>query len=254
MPSVFQNKLTKRREIQNSHFFSKYYHFNVFPQIILYKRRSHAAKAIQVDLVIRGLFICEFAYPHFKHWSKRTNFKSKCLFLSFYFADQNSETYRPRITRLAYCISLLQQSKKMNKLINSSYSLSQFVFFSNLAFAFQLFSLVWPLSLFLIRIVPLRFPPSLRLPLISKDLPLPHIWSRSIKFANLRDKIRASSDERLLLLFSINLPISKKKSDQRKDRVRVRRRPSLGSSINDITHFIIKDLLLSSENSIPTSP
>ncbi len=140
MLSVFQNKLTKRREIQNSHFFSKYYHFNAFPKMILYKRRLHAIKAIQVDLVIRDLFICEFAYPDLKHWSERTNFKLKCVFLSFYFADQNSETYRPRITRLTYCISLLiateQKDEQVNKLLTHLVSLC---FFRTLHLLFSCF-------------------------------------------------------------------------------------------------------------------
>ncbi len=61
---------------------------------------------LQVDLVIRGLFICEFAYSHFKKWFKMPNFQSKCVFLSAnsVFSVQNSGTYLPRITRLT-CIS-----------------------------------------------------------------------------------------------------------------------------------------------------
>ncbi len=40
-------------------------------------------KAIQVDLVIRGLFIREFAYSHLKHWQKKAKFLVKmCLFIS----------------------------------------------------------------------------------------------------------------------------------------------------------------------------
>ncbi len=52
------------------------------------KHLSH----VQVDFVIRGLFICEFAFSYFKYWSKRPNFQSKCVFLSAnsVFAVQNS--------------------------------------------------------------------------------------------------------------------------------------------------------------------
>ncbi len=60
------------------------------------------ANAIQVDLVIRGLFICEFAYSHFKNCFYMPNFQSKCVFLSAnsVFEVQNCGTYLPRITRL----------------------------------------------------------------------------------------------------------------------------------------------------------
>ena len=68
---------------------------------------------LQVDLVIRGLFICEFAYSHFKNWFKMPNFQSKCVFLSVnsVFGVQNSRTYLPRITKptckdisIIYCL------------------------------------------------------------------------------------------------------------------------------------------------------
>jgi hypothetical protein len=44
-----------------------------------------------MDLVIRGLFICEYANSHLKYWSKRPNFKLKRVFLSVnsVFAVQN---------------------------------------------------------------------------------------------------------------------------------------------------------------------
>ncbi len=56
---------------------------------------------VQVDLVVRGLFICEFAYSHLKKWAKMPNFQSKCVFLSAnsVFVVQNNGTYLPRITR-----------------------------------------------------------------------------------------------------------------------------------------------------------
>ncbi len=56
---------------------------------------------VQAALVIRGLFICEFAYSHWQKWSKMTIFKSKTAFLSAIsrFAVQSGETYLPRITR-----------------------------------------------------------------------------------------------------------------------------------------------------------
>ncbi len=58
---------------------------------------------VQVDFVIRGLFIWEFAFSYFKHSSKRPNFQSKCVFLSAdsVFAVQNSGTYLQQITRSA---------------------------------------------------------------------------------------------------------------------------------------------------------
>ena len=61
----------------------------------------HMPVRIQVNLVIRGLFICEFAYSLMKNWSERPNFQSKCVFLSAnsVFAVRNSRTYLPRITR-----------------------------------------------------------------------------------------------------------------------------------------------------------
>ncbi len=48
-----------------------------------------------------GLLICEFAYSHLKHWSKRQNFQSECVFLpaNSVFEVQNSGTYLPGITR-----------------------------------------------------------------------------------------------------------------------------------------------------------
>ncbi len=66
--------------------------------IELYKTRPFI---IQAALVIRGLFICEFAYSHLKNRSKMTIFQSKMNFLSANsrFAVQNDGTYLPRITR-----------------------------------------------------------------------------------------------------------------------------------------------------------
>ncbi len=63
---------------------------------------------IQVDLVICGLFICEFAYSHFKNWFKMPNSQSKCVFLTAnsVFAVQNSGTYLPRITRPTCTVKL----------------------------------------------------------------------------------------------------------------------------------------------------
>ncbi len=59
---------------------------------------------VLVNPVIHGLFICEFAYSHLKNWSKRTNFWSKCVFLSAnsVFAVQNSGTHLPRKTVLRF--------------------------------------------------------------------------------------------------------------------------------------------------------
>ncbi len=61
---------------------------------------------ILMDLVIRALFICEFAYLHFKNWFKMPNSQSKCVFsfASSVFAVQNNGVYLPRITRPT-CIS-----------------------------------------------------------------------------------------------------------------------------------------------------
>jgi hypothetical protein len=36
---------------------------------------------VQANLVIRGLFICEFAYSRMKYWSKMSNFLSKFVFI-----------------------------------------------------------------------------------------------------------------------------------------------------------------------------
>ncbi len=54
-----------------------------------------------MDLVIRGLFICEFACSHLKNLPKMPNFRSKCVLLSAnsVFAVQNIGTYLLRITR-----------------------------------------------------------------------------------------------------------------------------------------------------------
>ncbi len=56
-----------------------------------------------MDLVIRGLFICEFKYSHFKNWFNVSNFWSKCVFLSAnsVFPVRNGGTYLSRITGLA---------------------------------------------------------------------------------------------------------------------------------------------------------
>ncbi len=56
---------------------------------------------LQVDLVIRGFFICEFAYSHLKHWSKSVNFLSKCAYLSSnsILEVKKRGTYLPRIMR-----------------------------------------------------------------------------------------------------------------------------------------------------------
>jgi hypothetical protein len=55
----------------------------------------------QAALVIRGLFICEFAYSHQQKGSKITIFLSKMDFLSANsrFEVQNDGPYLPRITR-----------------------------------------------------------------------------------------------------------------------------------------------------------
>ncbi len=68
-----------------------------FSQSFLFVKQN----IVQVDLDIRGLFICEFAVSHFKNWYKMPNSWSKCAFLSAnsIFAVQNSGTYLPRITR-----------------------------------------------------------------------------------------------------------------------------------------------------------
>jgi hypothetical protein len=79
----------------------------------IYKCSSSFLK--QVDLVIRGLFICEFAYSHFKNWCKKPNSQSKCVFLSanLVFEVQNSGIYLQRITRpTCILIPLKKWSKK----------------------------------------------------------------------------------------------------------------------------------------------
>jgi hypothetical protein len=55
---------------------------------------------VQAALVIRGLFICEFAYSHCKYGSKWPFFPSKMDYLSANsrFAVPNDGTYLPRIT------------------------------------------------------------------------------------------------------------------------------------------------------------
>ncbi len=39
----------------------------------------------------RGLFICEFDYSQMKFWSRRSNFQSKCVFLSANFRIRGSK-------------------------------------------------------------------------------------------------------------------------------------------------------------------
>ncbi len=54
-----------------------------------------------MNLVFRGLLICEFAYSHFKNWFKsQICIQSKCVFLSAnsVFAVQSRRTYLLRIT------------------------------------------------------------------------------------------------------------------------------------------------------------
>jgi hypothetical protein len=55
---------------------------------------------IQADLVIRGLFICEFTYLNLKKWSKRPTFQSEGVFLAsnLVFEVQYCITYLPQIT------------------------------------------------------------------------------------------------------------------------------------------------------------
>jgi hypothetical protein len=64
--------------------------YNPFSLVKLHK--------VQLDPVIRGLFICEFAYSHFKKWFKMPNSQSKCVLLSAnsVFVVQNSGMYLPR--------------------------------------------------------------------------------------------------------------------------------------------------------------
>ncbi len=64
----------------------------------------------QAALVIRGLFICEFAYSHWQNWSKMTIFQSKTAFL---FAIQFQDSrYVPGITRET-CTSKWSPSSKL---------------------------------------------------------------------------------------------------------------------------------------------
>ncbi len=71
-------------------------------------RKRRLLLLVQEDLVIRGLFIFEFAYSHFKNWFKMPNFQSNCVFLSAnsVFAVQNSGTYLPRKMRLTCMLKL----------------------------------------------------------------------------------------------------------------------------------------------------
>ncbi len=56
---------------------------------------------VQMALVNRRLFICEFAYSHWKKWSKNDDFpvKNRLLSANSRFAVQNDGTYLQRITR-----------------------------------------------------------------------------------------------------------------------------------------------------------
>jgi len=117
----------------------------------------------------------------------------------FFLYVSNMQAYQPKTEKF-----FVSEEKTFYR-IGYSWTCYFIKLFSNLCVALHLILsfdplvfLLWP---------HLYFPSSLRLPLISRDLLPPYIWSSSINFANLRDKSRASSDERLLLLFNIKLNI-----------------------------------------------
>jgi hypothetical protein len=62
----------------------------------LFVDNSSLFQAIQVALVIRGLFIFELAYFYLQKWSKKT---TDFLSANSRLAVQNDGTYLPRITR-----------------------------------------------------------------------------------------------------------------------------------------------------------
>ncbi len=80
---------------------------------------------VQAALVIRGLFICEFAYSHWIRWSKMTIFQSKMDFLSANsrFAVQNDGTYLPRITRETCTLIFSWTAEVMKLYVNLSFVL-----------------------------------------------------------------------------------------------------------------------------------
>jgi hypothetical protein len=81
----------------------------------------------QATHVIRGLFICEFVYSHWKKWSKMIIFQSKMDFLSANsrFAVQKDGSYLPHKKRET-CISklMLFQIKEQQQEQHLSYLIS----------------------------------------------------------------------------------------------------------------------------------